>query len=396
MRVGETRASVFERHPRLFTILLVVTSSLGTDVAFTWIHHWLSPHPRAAWASFRAASAVFHHGFRPLSSADHDRWGPRVVSYRIDSLGLRDATARQVPLASGRHRIVFIGDSFTEGIGVDWKKSFVGLAARALEKEGVEVLNAGCVSYCPIIYYRKIKWLLDQGLEFDDVIVFIDMGDIQDEVCYRLDGEGNVVPDEIRRIREERENIRYALPPLLRNLGLRLLLKKHTTVLFALYELLEDALKTDDRRAAQWTIDPGLYEAFGRDGLRNAEEHMDLLAGLLRPRGIRLTVAVYPWPDQIRHHDLASVQVSFWRQWAADHGAGFIDYFPRFVRPEADHVLASNFIRGDIHWNEAGHEVVAEGFLEYWNRANLDRRASTASAVSMKRLPTTGGATRQP
>jgi hypothetical protein len=396
MRVGETRASVFERHPRLFTVLLMVTSSLGTDVAFTWFHHWLSPHPRAAWASFRAASPVFHHGFRPLTSVDHDRWGPRVASYRIDSLGLRDATARQLPLASDRRRIVFIGDSFTEGIGLDWEKSFVGLVASALEKEGVEVLNAACVSYCPIIYYRKIKWLLDQGLTFDDIVVFMDMGDIQDEVCYRLDREGNLVPEDTRRIWEERENIRYALPPLLQNLSLQLLLKKHTTVLFALYELLEDTLKTDDRRAALWTIDPGLYEAFGREGLRNAEKHMDLLCALLRPRGIRLTVAVYPWPDQIRHHDLASVQVAFWRQWAADHGAGFIDYFPSFVRPEARDALARNFIRGDIHWNEAGHEVVAAGFRQYWKGANLDRRASAASAGSMKRLETTSENTSQP
>jgi hypothetical protein len=379
MPIGEERASVFERHARPFTILLVLTSTLGTDLAFTGIHHWLSPHPRAAWASFRAASAICHHGFRPLSSVDHDRWGPRVASYRINSLGLRDAIARHVPLSSDRRRILFIGDSFTERIGLDWEKSFVGLVARALDKEGVEVLNAACVSYCPIIYYRKIRWLLDQGLKFEDVVVYIDMGDIQDEVCYRLDGDGNVVADEARRIREERENIRYALPPLLRHLGLRLFLKKHTLVLFGLYELLEDALRTDDRRAALWTIDTGLYEEFGREGLRKAEEHMALLSGLLRPRGIRLTVAVYPWPDQIRHHDLASVQVRFWRQWAAEHGAGFIDYFPSFVTPGAREVLSRDFIRGDMHWNEAGHEVVAAGFLQYWKGGTLDHRSLTAS-----------------
>jgi hypothetical protein len=367
MALEGVRESVLERHARLFASGLLLASVLITDFGVTYLYHSLSPHPRVAWAGFRVASDVYHHGFRPLSSVDHDRWGPRVVSYRINSLGLRDATARRVPLATDRRRILFMGDSFTEGIGLDWDKSFVGLVAQALDKEGVEVLNGGCVSYSPTIYYRKVRWLLDEGFKCDDLVVYIDMGDIQDEVCYRLDASGSVAADEMRRIREERENIRYGLPPFLHNLHLRLLLKKRTIALFALYELVEDALKTDDRRAAMWTLDPRLYEEFGREGLLNADEHMSLLDDLLRPRGIRLTVAVYPWPDQIRRNDLESLQVTFWRRWAADHGAAFIDYFPLFVdKSKSRETLRRDFIRGDIHWSEDGHRRVANGFLDYW------------------------------
>jgi hypothetical protein len=116
------------------------------------------------------------------------------------------------------------------------------------------------------------------------------------------------------------------------------------------------------------------FEAYGREGLELAREDMDRLRGLLRPRGIRLTVAVYPWPDQIRHHDLHSKQVEFWGRWAAANGAGFIDYFPRFiVGASAREVLDRYFIPGDVHWNEEGHRLIAEGFLEYYDRNPLPR-----------------------
>jgi hypothetical protein len=367
--IEDPRPSIFERNPRRTIAVLVIVAVVGTDFAATRVYHWLSPRPAARGKTgLRIRSDVFHHGFQPLTSVQDD-WGGRTTDYRIDSLGLRDVSARQVPLHSARRRLLFIGDSFTEGIGVPYEKTFVGLVAQALEPKGVEVLNAGCASYSPIMYYRKVRWLLDQGLQFDELAVYIDVGDVQDEVTYFLDADGSVASDERRRLREERENIRYALPRPLRNLTVRTFLKRNTIALFALYSAMEGAVKTEDRRDGLWTADPRLFDQFGREGLANARDHMNQLAELLGQQKIRLTVAVYPWPDQIRRGDLHSLQVSFWKQWAAEKGAGFIDLFPRFVDPgHGREVLERDYVRGDIHWNEAGHQVVASDFLEYWAR----------------------------
>ena len=127
-----------------------------------------------------------------------------------------------------------------------------------------------------------------------------------------------------------------------------------------------------------------IAEILGGEGLELARQNMDRLADLLRARGIALTVAVYPWPDQVRHHDLRSKQAAFWSAWAAAQGAGFIDYFPRFIgATPPDEVLDRYFIRGDVHWNEAGHEVVAQGFLEYYGaRQPWPAAAAPASAPS--------------
>jgi hypothetical protein len=368
--------SVFERHPRATVAALVVVSLLGTDFAFTRVYRRLHPPPPpGAPTALRTPSDLYHHDLRPRARVEDEVWGPRRSPYRTNSLGFRDRAVREVPLRGERPRILFIGDSFTEGVGVTYEASFVGRVDAALAPRGVEALNAGVISYCPIIYFRKVKHLLeDVGLRFDALVVYIDIGDIEDEVTYKLDAEGNVRPRPARRVQElgadQQQGGRgfFRFPRLKRWLDRTSLLWSHA------YVALERLFPMEGNRAGLWTVHEDVFEAYGREGLELAREDMDRLDELLRPRGIGLTVAVYPWPDQIRHHDLQSKQVVFWRAWAAAHGAGFIDYFPRFIgAAPAREVLDRYFIRGDVHWNEEGHRLIAEGFLEYYDRNPLRR-----------------------
>ena len=96
---------------------------------------------------------------------------------------------------------------------------------------------------------------------------------------------------------------------------------------------------------------------------------MTELARLLRSRDIALTVVVYPWPDQVLAKDLNSRQVLFWRNWARDNGAAFIDLFPGFIGPtlanddDPKEIIRRFYVPYDFHFNEAGHALIAEAFL---------------------------------
>ena len=367
---GPLRAagSVFERHPRATVAALALVSVLGTDLIFTRVYHRLHPPPAPGTSALRTPSDLYHHDLRPRASVEDEVWGPRRSPYRTNSLGFRDRTVRDIPLRADRPRIVFIGDSFTEGAGVRYEDSFVGRVDAALAPRGVEVLNAGVISYCPIIYYRKVKHLLeDVGLELGALVVYIDIGDIQDEVTYKLDAEGNVRSRPVRRVQELAADQEHGGRGFFRFPRLKKFLDHNSLLWSHVYVGLERLFPMEGNRAGLWTVHDDAFAAYGREGLELARENMDRLAELVRPRGIALTVAVYPWPDQIRHHDLHSKQVAFWKDWAAAHGAGFIDYFPRFIgSAPAKEVLDRYFIRGDVHWNEEGHRLVADGFLEQY------------------------------
>jgi hypothetical protein len=362
-------ASVFERHKRLTLAALVAFSVLATDFAFTRVYRRLHPPPPAGTATrLRTPSELYHHDLRPRVSVEDEVWGPRRAPYRTNSLAFRDRAVRDVPLRTDRPRIVFIGDSFTEGVGVTYEASFVGRVDDAVAPRGVEVLNAGVISYCPIIYFRKVKHLIeDVGLGFDALVVYIDIGDIQDEVTYKLDPEGNVRSRPVRRVQELGADQQHGGRGFFRFPRLKKFLDRNSLLWSRAYVALERLFPMEGNRAGLWTVHDDEFAAYGREGLELARENMDRLHELLAARGIRLTVAVYPWPDQVRHIDLKSKQVTFWREWAAAHGAGFIDHFPQFIDgTPADGVLDRYFIPGDVHWNEAGHKVIADGFLGYY------------------------------
>jgi hypothetical protein len=356
----------FERHPRLTLSVLVAVLVAACDLGGTAAWQWL--HPKQD-LGLRVADPVVHHALKPLVSG-RERWGRWDATYHTNDLGLRDAAPRHVPLQGTGRRLLFIGDSFTEGIGIDWPETFVGRIAAALAPRGVEVLNAGCASYCPVIYDRRVRQLLDRGLRVDEVVVYVDVGDVLDEVVYKHDAAGNVVGRETRRIREERANRAYegsveALWPLQR------FLERHTVAAATLYKAALRTRSPGYRRGAAWTLDPALDPAFASEGLDLAARHMESLHAALSARGIRLTVGVYPWPDQVLARDLESRHRRVWREWAATHGAGFVDHFPDFIDSrDPSRVVRDLFIAGDIHWNAEGHAVMARRFLE-----QVDRRA---------------------
>jgi lysophospholipase L1-like esterase len=363
-RQAETRKSVFERHPKATLGLFVLVVVALLDLGSTAIYKVFRPQFYRPQSVFRVQDDVYHHGFKPMTSVDLEYWGPLAASYRINSLGFRDKAVREVPLASDRRRIVFIGDSFTEGIGVPYEKTFVGLIDETLASRGIEVLNAGAASYTPIIYYRRVRHLLeDVGLRFDELFVCIDIGDIQDEVTYKLDEGDNVVFRQQRWALETDANWRFGKPRFLTSARLHGLLRKHTLVASTLYEATLAALSSGPRRAAAWTLDPQVFEEYGREGVPRAEANMGRLADLLARHRVRLTVVVYPWPDQILARDAESRQVRVWREWAKAHGAGFIDAFPAFLAGEPEEIVRREFIRGDIHWNERGHRRIADAVL---------------------------------
>src|SRR6266481_8366479 len=111
--------------------------------------------------SVRVANAIYDHGFA-ANFDGYDFWGELRYRLITDNLGLRDASVRDVPLKSASRRILLIGDSFTEGIGMSFEDSFAGMLYRAGQErsEKIEFLNAGVASYSPSIYYKKIKYLL--------------------------------------------------------------------------------------------------------------------------------------------------------------------------------------------------------------------------------------------
>jgi lysophospholipase L1-like esterase len=351
----------------------------------------------------RIHSPRYHHDLAPNRNIEAARWGSLRYSFATNSLGFKDRAIREVPKTSHVKRLLFIGDSFTEGNGFSFDDTFPGLVDQALQADGTgskaTVLNAGVSSYSPAIYYRKVRHLLeDAELSVDAVVVFIDISDIDDEARgVRLDDSDNVVSrgtgaaDEamqsvtlrMRSALKQYSSIYRLLSALNRQRKARLTHANSCTDALSSGRVVQDAnfFRTElANPRAQWTWNDALYEDWGQDGLAQAGKNMTRLNGFLATRGIRLIVAVYPWPEQIFQGDVDNRQPRFWRRWAAQHGATFLDLFPAFMDKGASlDVYNMYFIPCDVHWNQNGHKLVAEKFVDLYR--SLDLRPDPAKGV---------------
>jgi hypothetical protein len=362
--------SLLRRHPRTAALGLALLLALAVDLV---LGAFLI-RPDAG--TFRALHPYYHHGFLPDVSTT-TRWGEREYPMITNSLGFRDASVRDVALEPAGRRILFIGDSFVEGIGVPWEETFVARLGAELGPS-VELLNAGAVSYSPLLYRLRVAYLLEEvGLRFGELVVFVDISDIQDEVLYQ-----SFEPR--RATRADR-----ALA------GLSTVLLRHSFAAWSTSSILRQrrggvsnaidvgkladnsiyfrdlsAYQVEGGQAAvekgrwEWTIAEPLMEAWGRRGLELAKADMRALIELCRARGIAVTVCVYPSPVQILMKDEDSLQSRTWREFCAEMGTGvaFVDLFPLFGKAAGKPrgVYNRYFIPGDVHWNAAGHELVAE------------------------------------
>ncbi len=101
------------------------------------------------------------------------------VYYRINSYGLRGP---EIPPKSGKTRILFLGDSYAFGLGVNEEETIPSHLERILISEGkkVEVLNAGVPGYHT---GQEIAFLKTDGLALspDMVLLLFYLNDITSE-----------------------------------------------------------------------------------------------------------------------------------------------------------------------------------------------------------------------
>ena len=338
--------------------------------------------------TFRTSHAYHHHGLLPNQKANA-RWSHIIYSFRTNSLGFRDKEIRKIPLTTDKKRILLMGDSHTEGVGVSYAETFAGRLAEKLEKENYEVLNAAAVSYSPRIYYLKTKYLLEEkGLRFDELFVFIDISDIQNEIVYE-----NYQP--------ERETFSKKMVSILRNQAINKSFTLHTlqkikkqrqterflkkATVFDSYRQKgdqADALELyasffsefDDNillsnpqfhGVSGWLYEPAFAE-LAKKGLNLGRENMIRLHDLCKEYNIRLTISVHPWQEQIARRDTEDSYVRFWKKFSEDYNTGFINFYPSFINPPVSAAMGIEyFIAGDNHWNSNGHWLVAEELYNY-------------------------------
>lgn len=371
-----------EKKSAIITLLLFAVVFAGIDFILGFMR---IPE---SYSSFRVQSNLYHHGLKKNVSTQA-AWGPLIYPFYTNNLSFRDEAVKDIPLHSEKKRILIMGDSHSEGVGIEYPYTFAGRLKALADNKEIEILNASAVSYSPKIHYLKGDYLINKtGLKVDEIWVTIDISDLQNEIAYKSFAPGQTEPGWFSytslyqflrnhsftcysiyalRQKKETEEMNKTLLALKNQTGS---LPDENTI--GLYKEFfrsfnnEELLRNPDfHGVSEWIYSPHLRD-LASEGLQLGFENIEKLNRICTKNNIQLRLSVHPWQSQVLKGDTTDFYVESWRSFCQAESIDFINLYPAFITEENPlWVTQTCYIEGDNHWNEAGHERVANLMKKY-------------------------------
>ncbi|MCX5892041.1 MAG: hypothetical protein NTW80_03555, partial [Deltaproteobacteria bacterium] len=115
-----------------------------------------------------------------------------------------------------------------------------------------------------------------------------------------------------------------------------------------------------------------VFNKWGWKGMSLAQENMDKLNELCKKHKIKLTISVYPWPEEIWNYNKNSRNVTLWERFCQEKGINFVNCYPFFFTGEDQEVIVDRyFIAHESHFNLEGHKLMAKIWLDHYKLNNF-------------------------
>lgn len=273
---------------------------------------------------------------------------------RLDARGLPDVP----PRGPVEHRVMVIGDSFTEALQLPFAQNYCSLVER--EHPGVEVINAGGSGRSPAYTAAVLDAYAPDDLDL--AVIQISEADAwqifeRHRVHLEPDGEGGY-----------REVVPAGFTHYSGAGGLRMRLMRSSAVAFAALVRMEKLRVREERRlAARFAGDPALAAApadpESPDG--DPAAAMDSIVAGARARGVEVVLLFIAELE----YDEPGLPMrrpghrEYWRRYAQERGIGFADpideFREEFRRTRTPSHGFHNSRRGTGHLNATGHRLTA-------------------------------------
>jgi lysophospholipase L1-like esterase len=362
-----------------------------------------------------------HHPYRPFAHYRDAHSGIEIVT---DSLGWKDTAPRKVARSFAGLRVVVLGDSFAEGLGLPAAATIparLETALRGRRGGSVEVLNGGRVSYSPLVEYQRLRRFFAAGYRTDLVVVMPDLSDPQDDLYYSKqyafapDGSPTVLRSgaysppvrwlynhlalarDLRRLQLKLRGeavapgeTAHSAREIVLTAAERAALQTAGPLTLERYEALPDAARAVLRTT--WIDHEPSRRGWAAEGVRKVAGNLERIARLARAHGATVQVVLYPGPQSLFvdpglhdrllrrfprwFHERESVVgtrtgdgATAWRQpllaWGRQSGVAVLDLWPLFLeRPDWPDL----YQEGDVHFNAAGCDLVARRLAEELTR----------------------------
>ena len=326
--------------------------------------------------NYSLKSIRFHHKIAPNINL-YEHWGKKKYKVKTNQFAMRINESENFNIDKTKKNIGFVGDSFVYGSGIDYNDHFIS----KFETKNYNFLNLGYVSYSPSIYFKKIKFLIEEEkLNFEKIFIFVDHSDIQDEgQFYREDINGNIVRKWINDKEVKSKNRKYKIKNFF----------KQNSFIFKLYEnLFSSKISKKSKECLQEVnkdknfkeyIDLDRFGYGYNDNLQNKDwikegidktlNYLNKIKNLSIENNFQIIIVNYPSAleviDNISSNN--SEHFNFLKEWSSKNKISFIDTRNDFIKENNINDYVNNFVLCDVHWNSNGQKIISKNIEKYIN-----------------------------
>ena len=303
------------------------------------------------------------------------------ITYKLctDQNGFRTFCSNRTN-KSKNYDLALMGDSFTEGVGLNYENTYAGMITK---KIGIDkVANLAVSSYSPSIYYLKLKDLINKNYKFKEVVIFVDHSDLVDELlCYKFTGEKVIKRDNFNScinagVINTNEKIKGFFHNYLRLTLEFYIVSKEFLINNNFLEKKPTSLQISSPRSS-WTY------KYDKKIFNNVElnvskkmliDRMNLVYKFLKKNNIQMSLAVYPWPDTIYYDKSNNIHYKMWKNFCNSKCKNFYDFnkafFDQLKSSNKNQIITNYYLKGDFHFNKEGSKLIADKFLKQYYKNN--------------------------
>ena len=323
--------------------------------------------------SHKIKSYYYHHDLRP-NAYWKEKWGNQTYEIYTNNQGFKDKKIRKVQFKE--NNILFIGDSFTEGICVNYENTFVGIIENKIssKKNDYEVLNAGVISYSPIVILSKLNHIINKRkLPINKVFVVLSNGDLHDDI-FRY----NSISDDYIVSHNDFYNNKILV-------NLNNFIKSNTIFyqlfkkIFPISNLITDIKKTNkteynkkkilnilnSKPDHQHVISNEAFLLWGENALNKSTLYLQKIYNLLNEKNIDLTLILIQEAIFVLNDLDSTFYENHWNDFSKKNNIEFIfvnNYHSNYI--DKYEAYKKMFFLGDNHFNENGNRLIAKEILE--------------------------------
>ena len=305
---------------------------------------------------YRIKNEFYHHSFLKNYSTEKARWGNKFYKFCSDHNGFKYDCKKN---NETNFNYAFIGDSFTEGIGLEYEDTFVGMFENFTKQT---VVNLGVSSYSPYLYKNKVIYLLENKIiNFNHLIVAVDLSDLNDDRSF------NEIYFSKKNLKKTK-NSNYHKYNFLSNfiVKIKIILAKNFIITEYLarqiwwlgvrnfFNNYSEHYIAYDNINSSWSYRKKIED---EKDINFMVENMLQLSKYLKKNDIKFSLIIYPHPASILYDDKSSLYKKTWENFCFLHCDYFIDSFSNFfdIVKNKDEIIKEYYINGDVHLNRNGN-----------------------------------------